>query len=600
MSIFSITSLHSLRASRKTDPIADLKGTGHERMSRTPIFIGATIAALVMYIKSAHAAVFPDGHGPLRQQPDSEAEQPAHDETGPPASAHVTDTSLPPSRRMLPAAQDLPSDVPRLLPVGQWGWEVGGNSQSHSGFSAGASGAMRRFRLPGGVANDNGGPRAANPHSQAMKSARSNATPDNANVKPNRAPTTSGPVLLEGGFSAMAVLFTLDELLQGATDADKDTLHVINVDASSGVIIPVDDGYMYIGDTIGPVTLTYDITDGKTVVPQQASFTVSEHAATLGTNLADNIVGNDSGQLIYSGAGNDAIYAGAAIDTIYSGDGNDEVHGGAGNDVIIGGAGDDRIFGDAGNDLLFAGNGNDEVHGGDGSDRVYGGAGNDIIFGDAGNDLLFGESGNDTLTDGAGEDRVEGGDGNDTVVAAADGAADTFDGAAGADTMSYAASARAVHIDIASGKAHGADIGADTVQNFETYVGGQGNDTFVTGSQSVTLCGGEGEDVFTITVAGIDATNPVRHVIEDFEIGDHVRMSVYDIFEEADAAPDFLDQMKVGNGEAPDSAVPIQFRTDDELHKTFIEADFDHDGVYEASVELDGHHVLQLQQMSLV
>ena len=72
-------------------------------------------------------------------------------------------------------------------------------------------------------------------------------------------------------------------------------------------------------------------------------------------------------------------------------------------------------------------------------------------------------------------------------------------------------------------------------------------------------------------------------------------MSNYDIFEVADATPAFLDQMKaLGNGEAPDDAVPIQLRFDEDANKTYIEADFNHDNVYEATVELDGYHLLQL------
>ena len=182
-------------------------------------------------------------------------------------------------------------------------------------------------------------------------------------------------------------------------------------------------------------------------------------------------------------------------------------------------------------------------------------------------------------------------------MAAPDATADTYDGGTGSDTLSYAASEKAVHINIAKEEAHGADIGTDTVKNFETFVGGKGDDTIVTGTNSVTLYGGEGADTFVITVAGIDASAPVRHMIEDFEVGDHVRMSVYDIFEEANPTPDFLDQMKAfANGEAPDNAVPIQFRFDDASHKTYIEADFDQDNIYEASVEIEGMHLLQLHQ----
>lgn len=100
------------------------------------------------------------------------------------------------------------------------------------------------------------------------------------------------------------------------------------------------------------------------------------------------------------------------------------------------------IVGFAGDDVLYGGSASDVIHGGDGDDLIYSfdasqTAGGDIrenLFGGDGDDHIFGGDGSQLLDGGAGSDRL--------------------DGKNGTDTVSYADSATAVTVDLASGFAY--------------------------------------------------------------------------------------------------------------------------------------------------
>jgi Ca2+-binding RTX toxin-like protein len=92
----------------------------------------------------------------------------------------------------------------------------------------------------------------------------------------------------------------------------------------------------------------------------------------------------------------------------------------------------------------------------------------EAIDGGGGDDFLFGTA----------RDTLIGGEGNDYVSAGTnDFDADWFDGGTGIDTISYAATDRAVMVDLGGSVATGA--GEDQVFNFEAVVGSRGNDTLV-------------------------------------------------------------------------------------------------------------------------
>lgn len=120
-----------------------------------------------------------------------------------------------------------------------------------------------------------------------------------------------------------------------------------------------------------------------------------------GTSDSDQIIGNDLGNFIDGGAGNDVIV------------------GGSGDDILLGGSGHDAIFGGAGNDTIDTGNGNNFVDGGAGIDNIIGGDDDDVLYGGSGDDVIFGGDGNDVLSGGAGADFIEGGGasaGDETVT----------------------------------------------------------------------------------------------------------------------------------------------------------------------------------------
>ncbi len=154
-----------------------------------------------------------------------------------------------------------------------------------------------------------------------------------------------------------------------------------------------------------------------------ARGTLIEHASTGSGN--DEIIGNQVGNVLKGGAGNDTLTGNAGFDVLWGETGNDRLfggyqadilRGGSQQDSLYGGSGNDSLFGDAGFDLLIGGAGNDTMRGGFQHDRLFGREGNDVMFGDGGNDTLDGEGGNDSILGGEGKDSMLGGAGNDTLI----------------------------------------------------------------------------------------------------------------------------------------------------------------------------------------
>ncbi len=343
------------------------------------------------------------------------------------------------------------------------------------------------------------------------------------------------------------------ELLRAVSDPDGDTLSIRDVTASSGTLVRDGDGWLFEADTVGLVTLTYEVTDGEFAITQTASLNVLDRArdpgpgsdggiqgGTTGTNGDDLILGTPFPDRIDGGVGNDTIDARGGDDLIDGGPGDDHIVGGAGNDTIIGGTGHDVIFAGAGRDVVSGGPGNDRIFGEDGDDTLFGDEGDDLVDGGAGSDILAGGTGDDTLDGGEGDDRIDGGDGSDlalaglgrdvvsggagddrleggegddliadgtgsdnvlgqegddVLVAALDGEADVFDGGAGVDTLDLSASTNGAVVDLTAGIAHGAETGLDQVVSVEVVWGGSGADTVTGDGGSNALHGGGGRDL---------------------------------------------------------------------------------------------------------
>jgi Ca2+-binding RTX toxin-like protein len=377
---------------------------------------------------------------------------------------------------------------------------------------------------------------------------------------PNRAPRTGSPVVLADVSGCAIALIGLADLLRGTLDPDGDALSVKNVTVSSGKLVQTAGGWSYQGEALGPVTVTYQITDGTASVQQSAYFSVVNAPPVIGTAGDDLLVGGSCADEISGLAGDDSIDARGGNDTVDGGDGNDNIVGGTGNDVIFAGNGNDLVLAGLGDDHIFGGSGNDRLYGEDGRDSIFGDAGDDLLSGGAdadllrggdGNDMLAGDHGNDVLEGEAGNDSLEGGDGNDglfggtgadtlaggadndflsgggdrdivrgeagndTIAGDADRADDSYDGGDGIDTLDYSALEEVVEIDLAAGRASGTEIGTDSISNFETVHAGTNDDT-VTGSTADEeihgnggndnlsgaggtdlVDGGDGEDVVT-------------------------------------------------------------------------------------------------------
>ncbi|MBB3983438.1 Ca2+-binding RTX toxin-like protein [Sphingobium fontiphilum] len=119
-------------------------------------------------------------------------------------------------------------------------------------------------------------------------------------------------------------------------------------------------------------------------------FLKNFHTSVIGSQQADTISDEASGEKhISGGGGNDIVTATGGAAFVDGGDGDDMITGGSGNDVLVGGMGSDILNGGAGSDHLIGSPSEsffyDELNGGDGHDYLAhghfmeGGAGNDII-----------------------------------------------------------------------------------------------------------------------------------------------------------------------------------------------------------------------------
>ncbi|KQT13244.1 hypothetical protein ASG40_19825 [Methylobacterium sp. Leaf399] len=431
------------------------------------------------------------------------------------------------------------------------------NDNGGPGSRGGGGGGGGRHRGGGEKAGDDGGPDGLDPGGRPQPAADGADPPTDDGVEPpagdglgeggptgpdgrrNRAPVTAGAVHLADVTGCALLPIALSDLLRNVEDPDGDSLSVRDVTASSGTLTRDGDGWVYDGGALGPVTITYEVTDGEFSITHAAIFNVVERNLIGGTNgddlilgtaCGDEIDGRDGDDNIDARAGDDVVDGGAGHDHIVGGTGDDVIHGGAGDDVVLAGAGadhvsggtgadrlfgeegDDVLFGDAGDDLLDGGEGHDilvggagndllvgdlgddRLDGGDGEDHAFGGAGRDVVSGGAGDDRLDGGAGDDALTDGDGTDVALGQEGDDVFVVASDGADDRFDGGAGTDALDLSGTVAGVVVDLAEGTSEGPETGRDLVASIEDVRGGSGADRLVGNSASNHLVGGAGRD----------------------------------------------------------------------------------------------------------
>ncbi|KAF7694341.1 hypothetical protein HF521_008094 [Silurus meridionalis] len=152
------------------------------------------------------------------------------------------------------------------------------------------------------------------------------------------------------------------------------------------------------------------------------------------------------------------------------------------------------IQGNDQDNTLIGGSKNDVLEGGDGHDSLIGGDGNDILIGSQGNDTLYGGDGDDTLLGSIGWDIFVPGLG-----------ADVIDGGPGQDTVLYQGDhekGEGVYVSLLSGEGHQADAEGDVLKDVENVIGTIYSDILVSGYEPALLKGSDGDDVLVSVTAG--------------------------------------------------------------------------------------------------
>lgn len=412
----------------------------------------------------------------------------------------------------------------------------------------------------------------------------------------NRAPVVQAPVNLGEilGYATLSVGFA--DLLRNAEDPDGDALFVTGLKASAGDLAWAGDRWTFDPEeSLGRIEFTYLVTDGRLFTSQVAYVEVVPTPPILGTDGDDILVGGDYGAVVDGFGGNDLVSTGAGNDTVFGGDGDDHIVTSAGDDEVRAGAGNDVVFGGVGDDRLSGGAGDDRLFGGSGRDILFGDAGGDLLSGGAGADLLIGGAGDDRLSDGGGADRVSGDAGNDRVLATMDGADDAFAGGVGDDTLDYSLAETSVIFDLAASEARSPEAGVDVIAGFERIVGGGGDDQFLIGADPISITGGAGRDAYEF-LSGATPSQDGGMRIQDFEVGDRIRLPGYEIFDEADENARDLFERIYGDGEDGADLVRIRESWIDDLDATVVEADLDENGSHEFAVVLDGRHNLTIYE----
>jgi Ca2+-binding RTX toxin-like protein len=356
----------------------------------------------------------------------------------------------------------------------------------------------------------------------------------------NRLPSVLAPVILGSLVPNEARALTQTDLLQGATDADGDTLSVRSITASSGKVFQNPNGgwvFTPEANDTSSVTFRYFISDGKESIIQTATLDLVPRTPEpiAGSSGSDHLIGTPNDDAIYGYGDNDQIDGRAGNDLIYGGDGNDQILGGDGNDVIYAGKGNDAVFAGRGNDVVFGEEGDDFIDGEEGNDTLVGGAGRDTVLGGEDQDLLDGgadaddlkgEAGNDTLLGGGGHDAIDGGEGddnasggsgndalymgsgNDTILAEGGDNDDSYDGGDGIDTYDTSGTSSDTTIDLTEGTAASSDTGTDALSSIENIITGAGDDHVVGNSEANAVNAGPGADA--VALGAGDDTAVVR------------------------------------------------------------------------------------------
>ncbi|MGL4965434.1 MAG: beta strand repeat-containing protein [Inquilinus sp.] len=237
--------------------------------------------------------------------------------------------------------------------------------------------------------------------------------------------------------------------------------------------------------------------------------------------------GDDNPNTFTGTPDNDTMNGWGGADILSGDDGDDTLTGGTGADTLSGGAGIDALRynlssagvtvnlttltasgGDAQGDVIV--DAFEYIFGTDFADTLTGSAVDNQFYAGVGNDTLSGMAGTDVLVADNGDDVLDGGDGDDTLYGGA--GADQLSGGAGVDYVAYGGlvgvTVNLTTLTVSGGEAQGDVIDAD----FESVIGGAGDDTLTGNAGDNSLSGFNGNDTLS-GLAGGD--NLIGHAGDD-------------------------------------------------------------------------------------
>ena len=267
--------------------------------------------------------------------------------------------------------------------------------------------------------------------------------------------------------------------------------------------------------------VTVNLTAGTGVGGDAQGDTYSNMERVIGTALADTLSSATGGHVLEGGAGDDVYVVGnqSVVVTETAGGGDDEIRTALTTYSMDSFANVER--------LTYTGTANATLTGNAGANIITGGTGSDVLIGGAGADQLIGGAGTDyasyvngaavTLNfktgvhigDAAGDSfsSIEGfigSNGNDTFVSGSE--AIQLYGENGTDAVDYSTSAAAVTVNLAAGTGVGGDAQGDTYNSIEKVIGSAFADTLSSATGGHVLEGGAGNDIYVVSNQGVVIT----------------------------------------------------------------------------------------------
>lgn len=286
-------------------------------------------------------------------------------------------------------------------------------------------------------------------------------------------------------------------------------------------------------------------------------------------------------------AGHDTLIG---VENVIGTDFADQLVGNVFSNMLVGGRGNDYLFGEGASDVLIGGAGRDTLDGGEKADELLGGAGDDIYVVDTVNDKIveYATGGHDLVRSWAADftlarhvedlalqgSKAANGTGNDLANSLrGNSASNTLNGLSGDDLLEGAGGA-----DVLKGG-----------RGRDTLIGGGSGDQLVGGVNKDTLTGGAGADTFFFGDGEVGASASSADVVTDFShaAGDRIHLRRID----ADTAADG-DQNFTFIGDAAFTGVAAQLHYVRAGNNTFIEGDTNGDGTADFVIRLNGLHDL--------